>query len=314
MSTPKMNRVQGPKVQVDLPRVRANVQRIARATGVPVIAVVKADAYGLGALRVVETIRDLVEAFYVFDATETELYREVNGGKSTIALVGTSNDTKDYVSMRVRPAVWTAERANLLRAARPVLCVDTGQQRFACAIDEVNAILNTGACDEAFTHATTVEQARRFRDVMGGGVKKIHAAGTALLEEPDAWLDAVRPGFALYEGTVRVTAPLLEAHDSSGPIGYSGFTSSTGRHGVFRAGYSDGFRAGATCLVNGQRRPVREVGMQSAFVELGPRDKAGDEVVLLGDGVTEREIAEVWGTSPHETLYRMCGLGTRTYL
>lgn len=313
MSTP-MRRTPGPQVQVDLSRVRANVQRIAAKTGLPVIAVVKADAYGLGAARVVETINDIVDAFYVFDATEAELYREVDGGKSTIALVATSNDAKDYVARRIRPAVWTAERAALLRDAEPVLCVDTGQQRFACQVEEIEKILAAGACEEAFTHATTVEQARRFRDATRSRVKTIHAAGTALLDERDAWLDAVRPGFALYEGAARVTAPLLEAHDSRGPIGYAGFTSSTGRHGVFRAGYSDGFRAGGTCVVNGVRRAVREVGMQSAFVELGPNDKAGDEVVILGDGVAEREIAGVWGTSPHEALFRMCGLGVRTYI
>ncbi|MDB5289494.1 MAG: hypothetical protein JWL69_735, partial [Phycisphaerales bacterium] len=54
-------------VRIDLARVRRNAEEIAKQTAVPVIAVVKADAYGLGAARVAATIGDLVEAFYVFD-------------------------------------------------------------------------------------------------------------------------------------------------------------------------------------------------------------------------------------------------------
>ena len=56
-------------VQIDLARIRANAEAVCRATRVPLIAVVKADGYGLGARRIAETIGDLVEAFYVFRAS-----------------------------------------------------------------------------------------------------------------------------------------------------------------------------------------------------------------------------------------------------
>jgi alanine racemase len=308
-----MRSVDRPIVTIELSRVRANVQEISKRTGVPVIAVVKADAYGLGARKVVEAIADLVESFYVFDAAETLLYEEVAAGKPTIALVGASNDASDYVSRNIRPAVWNAGRAIALRAARPVLSVDTGQQRFACPANEVEHVLNTRACDEAFTHATTPAQVKLLHETAGGKVAKLHAAGSALIEDPSTWLDAVRPGLALYHNAVRVAAPLLEAKDANGPAGYGGFVSSTGRLGVFAAGYSNGMRAGATCFVNGERRPVREVGMQSTFIELGPRDKAGDEVILLGNGITTREIATAWGTSQQEALFRLAGIGERRY-
>jgi len=44
-------------------------------------------------------------------------------------------------------------------------------------------------------------------------------------------------------------------------------------------------------------------------VEIGPNDRAGDEVVLLGDGLTEKEIAAAWRTSEHEALVRLARLG-----
>lgn len=303
-----------PAVRIDLSRVRANADGIAARAGVPLIAVVKAEAYGLGASRVAEVLADRVEAFYVFDAAEAVRYGLAALGRPTIALLGKSVDPRDYLAHRIRPVVWTAERADALRAARPVLSVDTGQQRFGCPAGQVGPILDGGACTEAFTHATSVDQARQLAAALGGRGLKLHAAGSALLDEPAARLDAVRPGLALYRGAVRASARLIEARDTRGPAGYSGFTPPTGRHGVIPAGYSDGLRAGGPCLVNGRRRRIPEVGMQSAFVELGPGDRAGDEVVLLGDGVTEQEVAAAWGATPQEVLVRMCGIGARSYV
>ena len=49
--------------------------------------------------------------------------------------------------------------------------------------------------------------------------------------------------------------------------------------------------------------------MQSAFVELGPNDRVGDEVVLLGDGISEEDVAEAWGCGRQEALVRLCSGG-----
>jgi alanine racemase len=309
-----MRPVERPSVTIDLARVRANAEAIRARTGVPLIAVVKADAYGLGAKRVVEAIHDVADAFYVFDAAEALPYADVDTkGKLTIAMLGASDDVNDYVSRRIRPCVWSVERAKRLSRARPVLSLDTGQRRLGCSPEVASEILATGVCEEAMTHATTVEQARMLLETLGGKVGSLHAAGTVLLEYPEAWLDATRPGLALHVGAARVTSRLIEVRDATGPAGYSGFTSSTGRLGVILGGYSDGVRPGGVVSVNGERRRVPEVGMQSAFVELGPRDKAGEEVVLLGDGVTEQDVATAWGTSPHEALVRLAGIGEKKY-
>jgi alanine racemase len=229
-------------------------------------------------------------------------------------MLGASDDVDDYVSRRIRPCVWSVERAKLLRRANPVLSLDTGQRRLGCLPEIAREIVATGACDEAMTHATTVEQARRLRETLGGKVARLHAAGTVLLDHPEAWLDATRPGLALYAGAVRVTSRLIEVRDATGPAGYSGFTSSTGRLGVILGGYADAMRPGGMVSVNGERRLVPEVGMQSAFIELGPKDKAGDEAVLLGDGICEQDVAMAWATSPHEVLVRLTGLGIKHYV
>ena len=157
----------------------------------------------------------------------------------------------------------------------------------------------------------TLRQVRILRDALGDRSARLHAAGSSLLNEPTAWLDAVRPGLALYRGVVRVSTRLVETHKSTGPAGYRGFVAPW--HGIILAGYSNGLKAGP-CLVNGQPSRILEVGMQSAFVELQPADRVGDEVVLLGDSLAEQQIAPAWNTSPHECLMRLSSAGIRDYL
>ena len=137
-----------------------------------------------------------------------------------------------------------------------------------------------------------------------------HAAASSLLATPSAWLDGVRPGLALYHDAVRVSVPLAEVRAVRSPIGYGGFRAA--RHGVVLAGYAHGLRAG-WCLVGGVRRRIREVGMQSAYIELGQDGRPGDEVVLLGDGLGLAELARAWSARPHEVLIALCGAGTRVY-
>jgi alanine racemase len=151
---------------------------------------------------------------------------------------------------------------------------------------------------------------QRLLDLAGGRGLALHAAGSSLLDEPSARLGAVRPGLALYRGTVRVSARLVEVRDSAGPAGYTGFA--VPRHGVILCGYSHGLRVGP-CRVNGRPSRVLEVGMQSAFVECAAGDRAGDEVVLLGDGLTEQEAADAWGAGPHTALVQLAASGGRAY-
>lgn len=303
-------------VRIDLSRVRANAEAVRHAAGVPVIAVVKADAYGLGAERLLSVIDDLVEGYCVFsirEAAEADVYHRT--GKTSIVLSPPQTQTMepdDWREAGARPCVSTADQALQLADADPVLVVDTGMQRFACPREDVDEVLAVGACREAMTHATSPEQVKLLLDAAGGRGLRLHAAGSSLLHDPAARLDAVRPGLALYRGAVCAAARLVEVRRTAGPAGYSHFESTTGHHGVILAGYANGLGPGP-CLVNGRPARVREVGMQSAFVETAPGDRVGDEVVLFGDALSVEEDARAWQMGPHELLVRMCGIGLREY-
>ena len=312
------------RVEISLDRVRANAAAVAGRAGVPLLAVVKADAYGLGAAAVADALTDLgdrLAGFYVFDAAEA-VAADLRGrtGRRTVALHGDWTDPADYAAAGVQPVVWTADRATALRGARPVLSLDTGQQRFACPPAVALAVARAGDCHEAMTHATRPEQADQLRRFAQDWHPRptLHAAGSALLDTPAAVLDVVRPGMALYRGAVRVSAPLVEARDAVGPAGYTGFC--VPRFGVIRVGYRNGLRPGP-CRLGGRPGRVMEVGMQSAFVEIAPGDRAGDEVVLLGpdddaepsDALSESAVAAAWDVSPQEVLVRLTAAGRRSY-
>lgn len=66
------------------------------------------------------------------------------------------------------------------------------------------------------------------------------------------------------------------------------------------------------CLVNGTRQRIMEVGMQSAYIDLGPNDRAGDEVILVGEGLSESDIATDWEMGDLQTLH-LARCGQRTY-
>lgn len=299
-------------VRIDLGRIRQQAVEIAQRTRVDVLAVVKADAYNLGASRVAQALAPAVAGFCVFSLSEAIEANLGATGRPSLALGPPQTlDPRLWIAHRCRPCVTTVEQATALHAARPIVCVDTGMQRFACPPDQLDAVIRAGQCDEALTHATRLEHVERLRELIGDRPLKLHAAATALLSEPAAWLNAVRPGLALYRGAVRVSTRLMEARDARGPAGYTGFV--TQRFGVIPCGYALGLRRGV-CSVHHRPMKILEVGMQSAFVELPPDAHVGDEVVLLGDAVDEATLAEQWQATPHEILIRLAAAGQGEYI
>lgn len=279
-------------------------------------AVVKADAYGCGAARVARVLADIADGYYLFDLAEVHAAGLFELGKRTIVLdqPWQGYTPGDYREAGATPIVSSLARASEMVAGgvRPVLSIDTGMHRFGCEAGDIAPTLALGI-DEVMTHAARSEQVQRLLELTAGRERLFrHAAGTALLADPDAWLDAVRPGLALYRGAVRATARVVEARDvrpdPHGTLraGYGGFEAA--RVGVILAGYTSGLRPG-TCLIKGQARRVCEVGMQSAYVELAPGEGVGEEVVLLGGSpagptLGEVEVAAKWGVSPQEVLVR----------
>ncbi len=292
-------------VTIDLDRIRTTAEEIRAKTGVPLIAVVKADAYGLGAVRVADVLAPVVDDFAYFTLDEARAL-----GRPGLVMGPPDGEPGEYRELQLRASVGNRAEAARFVGLPVAINVDTGMQRFGCHPEELDDLLACCSAREVFTHAVDASSAELLGSLRKGRPLIMHAAATSLLGCPQAWLDAVRPGLALYAGAVRVTGQLMTARDTRGPIGYTRFER---RHvGVMQCGYANGLRV-ATVIINGRRQRVLEVGMNTCLVSVDRSDRPGDEVVLLGDGLTEAELGAELGVRPHEVLCRYTELGVRRY-
>jgi len=292
-------------VTIDLDRIRASAEQIRSQTRVPLIAVIKADAYGLGAVAVADVLAGIADDFAYFSVQEA---REV--GRPGLVLGPPEGEPAEYRELGLRPSVAGPADAERLAGLPVAVNVDTGMQRFGCAPERLDDLLRRCAAAELFTHTDDAAGAELLATLSRGHSVRLHAASTSLLHCPPAWLDAVRPGLALYRGALRVATRLVAVRDTSGPVGYGGFRCP--RVGIILGGYSNHLSP-APVLINGRRQRILEVGMNTSFVSVDAGDRVGDEVVLLGDELSESAVAQELGVRPHEVLCRYSALGPRQY-
>lgn len=293
-------------VTIDLDRIRASAEDIRFKTRVPLIAVVKADAYGLGAVPVADALESTADDLAYFTIHEA---REV--GRPGLVLGPPEGEPAEYRELCLRPSVTNRQEAAKFTGLPVAVNVDTGMRRFGCRPEELDELLACCRANEVFTHADDRSSAELLRSLGTGRSLSLHAASTSLLGCPAAWLNAVRPGLALYRRAVRVTGRLAAVRATNGPIGYSGFEHP--HVGIMLGGYCNHVQPGPV-LINGQMQRILEVGMNTTFVSVEPSDRAGDEVVLLGDELSETLLAREFRIRPHEVLCRYTATGVRQYV
>lgn len=295
------------RVQVSLDTIRANAERIRSRIGgaVKLMAMIKTDAYGHGAGPAADALAAVVDDFCYFSLDEAQ---EV--GRPGLVTGPVDGTPDEYAAIGARAAISNLETARRFRGRRVCLHLDLGMQRFGFPPEQIDEFIAICGGQEAFGHAATLAQVQRLMQAATGRVECYHAAASSLLEEPRAWLHAVRPGVALYRGAARVTTRLHSVRETSGPVGYTGFEFQ--RLGIILAGYGNLLRQ-APVIINGRRQHTLEIGMNTAFVTVGPEDRAGDEVVLLGDDLSAAELSTHLQCREHEVMTRYCAMGVRTW-
>jgi alanine racemase len=202
-------------------RHNLNVARSA-APGSRVLAVIKANGYGHGALRVAGTLDD-ADAFAVARLDEAEVLRDGGVQKPVTVLSGFSDavDVERAASLGVDLVVHQEFQMAALEAARtgtPLgvwLKVDTGMHRLGFDPAEVPDLLrrllacpsvrspvrlmtHLASADDRHDQATGV-QIRRFRELhIPDTVETSMANSAALLAWPESHGHWVRPGIMLY--------------------------------------------------------------------------------------------------------------------
>ena len=219
-------------VEVSLARLRSNFRALRALVGpkIQILAVLKADAYGHGAVEVAGALAEEgADWFGVTCAAEALPLRQAGLTQPILLFSGFwPGEEELLLDQRLTPTVFDEQHLKLLDACArkrgvrlPVhLKVDTGMVRLGMAASELAtflALLRTCThlqLEGLYTHMASaeqpsLEQTRQQLELFGRARQQVQEAGfhpphihlansTALARCPESWGTMVRPGLALY--------------------------------------------------------------------------------------------------------------------
>ena len=355
-----------PWVEIHRENLRHNVQEIARrAGGRPILAVIKNNGYGMGVANVAQLLKPQSEifGFAVVKFHEAMSLRDA-GIRKPVLLMGPF-DEKNLEEAAVRsimPMIYTSMGPALDKIAaklqKPIalhICVDTGIGRVGVPYYQAAPLIHDLASRKSVQIRGTMmtfaedmefdkEQLRRFQETCGALEKegialgKKHAASSfTLFQHPDAFLDMVRPGMAIYgiysENEFRRAAvmDLRPAISLKARVAYvkklrkgdsAGYNRAyTAMDDVWVAtlpvGHADGWprmaAKGAKVRINDALFPViASVSASHCIVEIGreERVKIGDTATLFDgqQGSRPEDVSEACGASVYDLTMHLNAL------
>ncbi|MGH2406054.1 MAG: alanine racemase [bacterium] len=349
---------------VDLDALEGNLRTVRGLVPAPaaVMAVVKADAYGHGAIAVARAALEAGATWLgVATADEAIELREAQV-RGRILIFGPVPDRWIEPLSVAGCALTVADRASAAAAARAParprvhIKVDTGMMRLGVAPEDLDDLLRAIdpsrvtveglythlACadepDSAMTRAQLAAFARaaeitrrRFPSAI------VHAAASAAaVAFPEAALDLVRVGIAMYgvppaahlalsglRPVLTLAARLVRtkrvAAGTAVSYGATYRAPSDTTIATVPLGYGDGYPRALSgtgrMLIHGRSHPVAgRVCMDFTMLDVGDAPvRDGDEVIAVGPGLTASEVAEAAGTIPYELLCRVGRRVPRVY-
>ncbi len=264
-------------MEVDLSALVRNARTAAARAGVPIIPMVKADAYGLGAVPVVRALESVDPLAYgIATVAEGRELRDAGIARSIIVFSPLLRDEyPDARELSLTPSLGTAEEINDWVAGGGgawQLSIDTGMSRAGIEWREVDAIRDAVAKhppEGAFTHFHSAElddgsmdeQEQRFRDsvkALPARPKLLHTdASAAIVRHGQSEWDAIRPGVFLYgvgseagpaldpEPVVSIHARIAETRwiEEGDTVSYDATWSAPSRRRIatIPMGYADGY-------------------------------------------------------------------------
>src|SRR5262245_214466 len=282
-------------VDIDLGELLRNGPTIATQSLAPLLPMVKADGYGLGAVRVARTL-ELLDPWGFGVATVAEGEELRGAAVKRPIIVFTPLLTGDFdACLRAELTPSLSELHAIRRwqeTGRPwQLAIDTGMNRAGIpwnSVSSIRDVLASGAPQGAFTHfhsaerndETRAEQERRFAAAIAALPVRppmLHMENSAAVEHrgPSSW-DVVRPGVFLYgvssgesaqirpEPVVAVRARIVDVRTvpEGETVSYGGTYRAPGQRRIATVpiGYADGYRRvlgnRASVLLHGKRAPV----------------------------------------------------------
>ena len=283
-------------IEIDLRAVRRNAQAVAHRSGARLLPMVKADAYGLGAIAVTRELEHLDPwGFGVATVAEGGELRQAGVRRRIVVFTPLWGGDLDACraagltpTLGDRAAIeqWIAGGGGAWH-----LAIDTGMSRAGArwdAVDSLHDLLERAPPEGAFTHFHSAERNDGSREIqeerLAAAVERLphrpavlHAENSAAIERaPRSRWDVVRPGIFLYgvgsgsgsrltpEPVVSLRARIVEVRtlESGETVSYDATYRAVGRRRIatLPVGYADGYRRAlsnrGSILVNGCRVTV----------------------------------------------------------
>lgn len=270
------------KLRIDLASIRHNLQCVKTlAPKSKVMAVVKADAYGHGMLRVRQALKE-ADGFAVATMEEGSALRRSGESKPILVLHGFRNESQMYdcIALNLWPVVHDRFQLDIIakKTVSNLSCwvkFDTGMGRLGLRVENTSSVHRK--LQESSTHVVGVmshlASAERVKDLSNDrqlrqfgsinwpeDVSQSMANSAALISRKETQFDWVRPGLMLYgaspfdnidastlglQPAMRATAPVISIRDlkRGQRIGYGGRYQCDRnlRVAVIGAGYGDGY-------------------------------------------------------------------------
>lgn len=284
------------RVEIDLGALQRNGASVARRAGVPLLPMIKADAYGLGAAAALRAL-DVLEpwGYGVATVAEGEELRDLGVARPVVVFTPLlEQELTRARSARLTPTLgFPAEIEAWRRAGGGAwhLSIDTGMSRAGIPwrqVSEIRHLTQLLPPEGAFTHFHSAElddgtleaQERLFRDAVASLPSRprlLHAANSAAIarQSRSDW-DLVRPGIFLYgvgsgssaaiqpEPVVNLRAPIVEIRDlqAGDTVSYDATlrVERAARIATLAVGYADGYPRSlserGSVLVGGTLAPV----------------------------------------------------------
>jgi alanine racemase len=305
---------------------------------VDLIAVVKANAYGHGAVEVVRRLRETgVARFAVATVGEAVEVRSAAADARVLVLTGCPPGC-EAVFRRHDLIAAVFERRPPPPGIRAEVKIDTGMTRLGVPWGQAREFLSevgdriegvfsqfaSSDCDDDLSRL----QLHRFLTATEGTTYPKHICNSGGLRFPEAHLNAVRVGLALYgvspcpavsdlEPVLSWKARILTIKDvpEGQAVGYGGTytTQRSSRIGLLAVGYADGYsrwfsNRGQVRIRNRLAPVVGRVSMDLTAVDLTeiPSAAAGDEAILLENDpsspISALRLAESLSSIPYEVF------------
>ena len=319
------------RVEIDLGALRRNGAAVARRAGVPILPMIKADAYGLGAAAALRALEPLGPWGYgVASVAEGEELRAL--GVSRPVVVFTPLLEPELSRARVARLTPTLGFPSEIEAWRRAggggwhLSIDTGMSRAGIPwrdIGQITQLVELAPPEGAFTHFHSAEmddgsmeaQERRFRDAIATLPQRprlLHTANSAAIARKarSEW-DLVRPGIFLYgvgsgrsarmqpEPVVTLVAPIVEVRDlepgETVSYGATMRVDRPARIATLAIGYADGYPRSLS-----ERGSVLVAGMMAPVAGMVTMDMTMVDVTTVRCAVGD--TATLVGRSEHTLL------------